>query len=157
LNNPPDGAPANEDDARWRAWLRELPSPKHPEPQAAKSYLLSVAQLLENQPGPIEGLTRDVKLLIIQHMALHLDIIAYELDREALLAESRSFGEAAADAAAILGSISPEAKAGSSTLKYLAGTGRKAREVRLQELQKLALGVRKLMLLLQQSILESQL
>lgn len=135
--------------------MQALPSPDHPEPQAAKTYLLTMAQAMENRPAPIERLSSGMKRSLIAWLALHYDMIAYELDLEAWLAERESLGEAAGEMAAILGNVSPEAKAGGAAMRFIAGRGRKNRHARLRELQKLAFGVRKLLLLLRLSLLKA--
>lgn len=143
---------AIEDDG-WRDWARRLPEPRHPEPGAVETYLSSLRVALENRPGPLGPLSRDARRSLLEVIAVQYDTIAYVLEREAVADEANSVFGAGSEAAALLGTVSPTAKAASVAIKAVRALGPRAREKRLEALRSQALNVRVLLLLLRKSLI----
>lgn len=141
-----------EDDG-WRDWARRLPEPRHPQPDTVATYLWSLQQALENRPGPIETLSRDARRTLLDSLTLYYNIIAYELEREALAAQASSALGTGSDVAVMLGVVWVEAKAASVALKKAHSLTRRERDKRLMALQVQARNVRVLLLLLRKSLI----
>lgn len=94
----------------------------------------------------LEGISPSTRQTLLHGLQLHTDRIQYELDREGATMESDILAKAIGNLTAILGTVSPEARAGGAAAKMVAGSSRRMQEARMIQLQKQALTPRLLLI-----------